>query len=137
MEAPANRLVRGAAKFAKLTEADLPEAWRNGVPFENEARIYAARQMGRSPEQVEPIVVVELPDFPWAWKYQQWSQGETLADALPVMVVPNAEFRGLEAQASHLASVECLRSILVTGKPAPFFCRVFLPCQPPHLPPLH
>ena len=120
-----NQLIEGSADFAQLTEADLPEAWRGEV--DAAAQRHAAQQMGLRAEQVCPCVVVELPDLPWAWKYQRWSQDVSVPGALPTMVVSLSEFRGGDNQGSQYFALECLSSLITTGKPAPFFCRIFVP----------
>ena len=125
MSVRANQLIEGSADFAQLTEADLPEACRSEVDVA--AQRHAARQMGLRLEQVSPCVVVELPDLPWAWKYQRWSQDVSVPGALPTMVVSLTEFRGGHDQSSREAALECLASLISTGKPAPFFCRIFVP----------
>ena len=125
MSARANQLIEGSADFAQLTVADLPEAWRCGV--DAAAHCHAARQMGLRAEQVCPCVVVELPNLPWAWKYQRWSQDVSVPGALSTMVVSLTEFRGGHEQSSRDSVFECLASLISTGKPAPFFCRIYVP----------
>ena len=120
-----NQLIEGSADFAQLTEDDLPKAWRS--VGDADGRIHAAMQMGLRPEQVCPCVVVELPDLPWAWRYQRWSENEWVPGALPTMVVSLTQFRGGAEQSSREAALECLASLITKGKPAPFFCRIYVP----------
>ena len=129
MTALTDRLATGSAAFGKLTEADLPESWQRTVPLENEHRQFAAREMGLPPGDLVAVVVVELPDLPWAWHYQRWCQQTAVGGGLPTMVVPSSEYRGFcdDPEAAHAAAIACLNSILTTGKPAAHFARVFLP----------
>ena len=120
----ANQLIEGSADFALLTEADLPEVWLQDVDegFQRDA----AEQMGLRFDQVCPCVVVEVPDLPWAWKYQQWSQDVSVPGALPIMVTSLSEFRGGHSWGSGDAVVDCFWSLVMSGKPAPFFARIFV-----------
>ena len=120
-----NQLVAGSAEFQLLTSDDLPAAWL--IPVSTGALDYAALQMGLQPGMVEPRVVVELPDFPWAWKYHSRAQSQHVDGALPIMVVSNSEFRGQDEAARHAAAMESLRCLMDIGKLAPFFARIFDP----------
>ena len=120
-----NRLVPDSADFHLLTTSDLPAAWL--VSVSTSALDYAAHRMGLPPSSMEASVVVELPDFPWAWKYYRWAQSQHEAGALPLMLVGSSEFWGQDEASRHVAAVESLRCLLATGKPVPFFARVFVP----------
>ena len=87
-----NWLGEGSASFQLLTTNDLPLAWL--IPVSPGTLEYAALQMGLQPDKLQPLVVVELPDFPWVWKYQGWAQSQQVPDALPILVVSRSEFRG-------------------------------------------
>ena len=124
MRAADNQLDVGSAEFQLLTAADLTGGWL--LPVEAEALNYASQQMGVPPELLEPCVVVELPDYPWAWKYNRWAMAQYVEGALPVMVVDRDAFRGQDEAHRLSASLESLHSILVSGKPAPFYARIFV-----------
>ena len=125
MASRGNDLGEGTAEFRLLTTSDLPPAWL--IPVSTGALDFAALQMGLPSGTVRAAVVVELPDFPWAWNYQVWAQSQQVPEALPTMVVSHTEFRGQEAAGRHAAASECLRSLLFSDKPAPFFARTFVP----------
>ena len=84
--------------------------------------------------RVDTATVVELPDYRWAWHYERWARS-AVAEAeqrgeqpLAVMVVSRDEFRNLptERQRADQAGAVAL-SLIGTGRPLPFFARVFVP----------
>ena len=117
------QLCEGAAEFRLITEADLTGGWN--VEVSAGSLQYAADRMGVAPDDLLPCVVVELPDYPWAWKYQQWACQNYVDGALPVMVVGPEEYRGQGRAACQAAARETYRSIFETGRPAPFYARIF------------
>ena len=123
MSVPANRLDVDSADFRLCTTADLTGDWLLPVPAETLQ--YVSQQMGVPPELLEPCVVVELPDYPWAWKYNRWAMDQYQEGALAVMVVARDTFRGGDEAQRLSASLESLHSILAFGKPAPFYARIF------------
>ena len=118
-----NQLLNGAAPFAQLKQSDLPAEWAAEV--DAESRQHAAREMGLTADDVVPCVVVELPDLPWAWKYQQWAERADEPGVLPSMVVSTSAVRGGGAESGR-AAMEGLVSLVRTGRPAPFFACIYL-----------
>ena len=118
-----NRLDVDGADFQLLTTTDLTGGWLLPVPADTLE--YASQQMGVPAELLEPCVVVELPDYPWAWKYNRWSQDQYTEGALPIMVVDRDTFRGGDEAQRLSASLTSLHSLLAYGKPAPYFARIF------------
>ena len=87
---------------------------------------------------VQPVVCVELPDYPWAWHYHRWWELE--ADRahqrgerpLPIMVVAVTDFRNLPShEERHRLAAQVLRSLLQDGIPLPLFAKFFEPHADP------
>ena len=85
---------------------------------------------------IRSYVVVELPDFLWAWQYQAWHiqaseqedrlQRSADSDAIvPIMLVARGEFRNDTPRTREALYRQCLRDLLTTGRPSPLWSRVW------------
>ena len=116
----------GGVPFQLIKTSEIPADWH--LPPRRETLEHVARVYGESPENIEPIVVVELPDYSWAWNYARWSRTDEnqLPDAVPVVVTSRDDFRGLASEQSRRGlAVETLRCLVETGKPLPLFMHVW------------
>ena len=125
-----DRLGLGTAPYQLLYEEDLPEEWKQAPDEAYFAEV--ARTLPAPRSDIYSYVCVELPDFVWAHHYERWSRGA--ADAakaagrkpLVVMLTSQADFRNLpSADERQRQATECLRNLVVHGKPLPLFTRVF------------
>ena len=117
-------LGNGAAPLRTWHWSEVPPEWQTPCSAADIRR--AARNLQVPESSIRSQVVVELPDFPWAWHYQAWhnqasEQGHSDADAIvPIMLVSRSEFRN-ETQQTQ----QCLRDMLTTGRPSPLWSRVW------------
>ena len=118
-----SQICEGGAEFRLLTEEDLSGGWE--IDVSAGTLEYVAGRLGVAPSEIRPQVVVELPDYAWAWKYQRWASSRSDPRALGVMVVSAVDFRGQGETASLAAAQHTYRSLFETGLPAPFFARIF------------
>ena len=123
MSGSSRQICEGSAEFCLLTESDLTGGWE--IEVSAGTLRYVADRMGVNPVDLRPCVVVELPDYPWAWKYQRWVAQNDVPGALSVMVVGSDNYRGQGRAASQAAAQQTYRSLVETGHPAPFFARIF------------
>ena len=118
------------APYQLLFEEDLPEEWKQAPDREYLEEV--ARTLATPRGHVYSYVCVELPHYAWEHHYERWSRGA--ADAavaagrkpLIVMLTSQDDFRNLPTadQRKRQAS-ECLRSLVIHGKPLPLFSRAF------------
>ena len=123
----------GTAAFQAWRDSELPEEWRR--PCEESDLHRAAANLAVPQASVFCQVVLELPDFPWAWKYQEWhrqlsdrecSTGASGGDkCVPIMLVARGEFRQADQAERERLFKQCLRAFLVDGKPPPFWAKVW------------
>ena len=114
------------AEFVAWKVSELPEVWLQ--PVTQEALEHAARELEVPAASLQPYTVVELPDFPWAWRYEAWHRSKFGDDPSYVRVLFTARdnFRGEEeATARRRVAADALRALVETGKPPPLFSRVF------------
>ena len=109
-------------------ESELPEEWRR--PCSREDRARAAANFGVPVSSIKSYVVVEMPDFPWSWRYQQWHNARLDEDTsedkpLGVMVVARGSFRNAPADEREALFRQSLQALLETGRPAPHWARVW------------
>ena len=110
-----------AAPFNLPVASDVPEDVR-AAPTEDEwAR--AISQLGVSREEVKPLLLAAVPDFPMGWAYQKWYRDldpEQSADspAHGVAVLPAEDFNAMWGPG---AVARALRSLLQHGRPVFFF----------------
>ena len=120
------RLGPQTAEFVALKVSELPEVWLQPVP--QEALEHAARKVDVPAANLQAYTVVELPDFPWAWRYEAWHRSKFGDDPSYVRVLLTARdnIRGEEdATARRRVAADAFRALVETGKPPPFFSRVF------------
>ena len=104
----------------------MPEEWLR--PVTQEALEHAARVLEVPAAKLHPCTALELPDFPWAWLYEAWHRTNFGNDPsyLHVMLTARDSFRGeKDAAARNRMAADALRALVETGKPPPFFTRIF------------
>ena len=120
------RLGLHTADFVAWTVAELPEEWLR--PVQQVALEQAARELDAPADKLQPCAVLELPDSVWAWRYEVWHRTNFGSDPsyVRVMLTPRDNFRGEEsAVVRRRMAADALRALVETGKPPPFFTRVF------------
>ena len=119
----------GRKTFELWTENNIPAEWK--VPPSAELLLHAARTFDIAERDVVSYLAVELPDYPWAWKYDAWVRRNSVPGALRVSITNRDEYRGLSDRYQRAeATIECLRALQQTDKPPPFFFRACGPaCQ--------
>ena len=118
----------GALPFCLWRESELPEEWKRPCSREDQAR--AAAELGVPASRIQSYVVVEMPDFPWSWRYQQWHNAMLEADTsldkpLCLMVVARESFRNAPPAEREVLFRQSLQALLDTGRPAPHWSRVW------------
>ena len=122
----AGRLGSHTADFVAWKVAELPEEWLR--PVTQEALEHAARVLEAPAAKLHPCTALELPDFPWAWHYEAWHHTNFGNDPsyLHVVLTARDSFRGEEdAAARDRMAADALRALVETGKPPPFFTKIF------------
>ena len=124
--AVAGRLGPHIADFVAWKVAELPEEWLS--PVTKEALEHAARVLEVPAAKLHSCTALELPDFPWAWLYEAWHRTNfgTNPCVLHVMLTARDSFLEQEdAAARNRVAAKALRALVATGKPPPFFTRIF------------
>ena len=122
-------LGNGAAPFRAWRWSEVPPEWQ--VPCSAADIRRAAEDMQVPESSIRSYVVVEVPDFLWAWRYQAWhsqaSEGSrTDTDAIvPIMLVSRSDFRNDTPRTQEALYRQCLRDLLTTGRPSPLWSRVW------------
>jgi hypothetical protein len=127
---PSNRFGPATPAYSLLYAHDLPQEWLQPLGPDYLEEVALRMEVRR----VVPTTVVELPDYRWAWHYERWARAAA-AEAdwhgeqpLSVMVVDRGKFRNLPTDRQRAAQAGAVRhSLLETGRPLPFFARVFVP----------
>lgn len=123
----------GAQPFRLWRESELPEEWKRPKSSEDwsEGYAWAAAELGVPASRLqEHKVVVEMPDFPWSWKYQHWhnaiQEADTSSDKpVLLMVVARESFRNAPPAEREVLFRQSLQALLDTGRPAPLWSRVW------------
>ena len=97
----------GAQPFRLWRESELPEEWKRSWSREDLSEGYAraAAELGVPASRIQDHVVVEMPDFPWSWRYQHWHNARLEADTssdkpVLLMVVARESFASCRARGS-------------------------------------
>ncbi len=72
--------------------------------------------------QVERHVVIEVPDFPMFWAYQQWLAEQPSHNLVGVTIVNQHDFITSRGQQAVRETIE---SLVSAGRPALFWVRVW------------
>ena len=122
----------GAQFFRLWRESELPEEWRRSWSREDFSEAYAraAAELGVPESRIESYVVVEMPDFHWSWRYQRWHNAMLESDTSPdkpilLMVVARDSFLNAPPAEREVLFRQSLQALLDTGRPAPFWSRVW------------
>jgi hypothetical protein len=122
----------GAQPFRLWRESELPEEWKRPRSREDLSEGYAraAAELGVPASRIQDYVVVEMPDFPWSWRYQHWHNARLEADTssdkpVLLMVVARESFRNAPPAEREVLFRQSLQALLDTGRPAPFWSRVW------------
>ena len=101
---PPMSLGDGTAAFQAWGGSELPEEWSR--PCDRSDLRRAGRDLDVPSTAVFTQVVLELPDFTWAWRYQEWhrqlsdqdsaSQTPVHDQVVPIMLVDKGDFRKAE-----------------------------------------